>query len=150
MKKLDHSKYPGLAGFQAPVEADPNLYRRIGVRIANARIAGRMTQDELGTLIGESAISISRWENASRKPNVEDLEKLARALEVSILFFTQEDDSTEEDALYLLNRAAGELEESDREELLEIAKMKLERQKRALVIQQIKDYERVLGAENIE
>jgi len=99
----------------------------------------------LGILISESALSISRWENASRKPNVEDLEKLARALEVSILFFTQEDDAVEEDALYLLNRAAGELDELDREELLQIAKIKLDRQRKIIVAQQLRQQEEKSG-----
>jgi len=145
MKKLDRSRFPGLAGLPTPVEADPDLYHRIGMRIAKSRNSKRMTQDELGILISESALSISRWENASRKPNVEDLEKLARALEVSILFFTQEDDAVEEDALYLLNRAAGELDELDREELLQIAKIKLDRQRKIIVAQQLRQQEEKSG-----
>lgn len=143
MKKFDPSKYPGLAGFQTPVEADPNLYHRIGARIASARTAGRMTQDELGMLIGESAISISRWENASRKPNVEDLEKLARVLNISILFFTQENETVEEDELKLLNRAVGKLQKADREEMLAIANIKLERQKRTMLVEQIEQFDKL-------
>ena len=73
----------------APVGGDPDLYSRIGNRIAEAREALRFTQEQLGALVGESSITISRWENASRKPNVEDVLKLAKALNQDVLFFVE-------------------------------------------------------------
>lgn len=129
MRKPNLSKYPGLAPSPPVVEPDPMLYERIGLRIAEAREAKRLKQDELGEQIGESAITISRWETAARKPNVEDVYKLACALDRDILYFVEETPSYDE-SIRQLNRTVEDLPQEDREELLAIAKLKLERKKR--------------------
>ena len=120
---------------QNPVRGpDPLLYQRIGRRIAEAREAASITQEELAYQIGESALTISRWENAARKPNVEDVVKLAEALNMDILFFIEENPQ-KDDSVSQLNRAVENLLEPDRLELLAIAKLKLQRKKEYLANQ---------------
>ena len=110
---------------------DPLLYQRIGRRIAEAREAAAITQEQLAYQIGESALTISRWENAARKPNVEDVVNLAEALNKDILFFVEEN-PPKDDSVSQLNRAVENLLEPDRIELLAIAKLKLQRKKEYL------------------
>ncbi len=107
-------------------EKTPDLYMQIGQRLKRAREAKRLSQDELGALVGEGAIAISRWETASRKPNVEDLAKLAAALDQSILYFVEEV-IPQDNFVARLNRLAGELDETDREDLLALARFKHQR-----------------------
>lgn len=127
MRKPNLAKITGQsAPHVAPVAGDPELYQRIGVRISQARDALRLTQEQLGLLVGESSITISRWENATRKPNVEDVLKLAKALSQDVLFFI-ELEPPEDTSAKLLNRAVGELSKEDREELLAIADLKIKR-----------------------
>ena len=129
MKKPDTAKYPGLASAGLSIAPDPQLYPRIGERIAAAREAKRLKQDELGEMIAESAITISRWENASRKPNIEDLDKLGRALGRDLLYFVSEvlEDSTA--SLRILNRNLTGLTPEDEEEILMLLDHKLLRRR---------------------
>lgn len=48
------------------------------------RLDRGMTQKELGALIGVGANTIGRWERGEGRPNSEQLQKLARALKVSV------------------------------------------------------------------
>lgn len=127
MRKPNLAKLTGQSSAPvAPVISDPDLYRRIGLRIAQARESMRLTQEQLGALVGESSITISRWENATRKPNVEDVLKLAKAVNQDVLFFV-ELEPPEDNSVKLLNRAVGEMSREDREELLAIADLKRKR-----------------------
>lgn len=119
----------GPANRDAP--SDSNLYQRIGARIAKARETQRLKQEELGQRIGETAITISRWENALRRPSIEDLQKLSEALGTDILYFTQEA-PPEESSFKRLSRAISKLEDDDRDELLAMVNVKLQRKSRDL------------------
>lgn len=52
----------------------------IGHKIARARIAAGLTQQEVADRMGVTASAVSRWENGSRDLRVEDLMALANAL----------------------------------------------------------------------
>ncbi|MBI2195635.1 MAG: helix-turn-helix transcriptional regulator [Candidatus Levybacteria bacterium] len=57
--------------------------RLIGERIRKAREVAGLTQDELGKKTGFSAMGISYLEKGQRKLKIEDLETIARALNIS-------------------------------------------------------------------
>lgn len=59
-----------------------NIYP-FGNRLLSIRKERRLSQSELGNLIGVSKKIISKWENGVAKPNVDMMLKLALALEVT-------------------------------------------------------------------
>lgn len=108
------------------------LHQRIGERIRGARERKGYKQDELGKLIRQSAVTISRWESAARTPGITDLIELARVLEMPITHFT-EDDPREEPKLVRLLRTAQALSEQDLEELSEYAEFRRQRHVQGLL-----------------
>lgn len=58
--------------------------RAIGMQIRAARKAAGLTQDQLGERINRDVKSISRWENAHRAPDLNDLLLIANALGVPL------------------------------------------------------------------
>lgn len=126
MRKPNLANVPGALAGPAPVKADPHIYERLGKRVAEAREGARLTQEQLGEMVGESAITISRWETASRRPSVDDVMKLAAALEKDVVFFLDEKPPVDS-SMKTLNRAAGQLPREDVEELVAIAKLKQKR-----------------------
>ena len=61
---------------------------RVGRRIRRVRESQGMTQTELGKKIGLSADRVQKYENGFRKPKADLLKKIAEALGVSTLAFT--------------------------------------------------------------
>ena len=57
---------------------------RIGERIRNCRLVEGLSLSELGKMVGLSADRIQKYENGQRKPKPEMLDKIAKALDVSI------------------------------------------------------------------
>ena len=55
----------------------------IGKRLRELRIKKGMSQQELGTAIGVTKVSVCGYESGSRIPNLEKLTKLADALQTS-------------------------------------------------------------------
>lgn len=56
---------------------------RVGARIRNIRTTKGMSQGELGALVGLSADRIQKYENGARRPKLEILKEIAKALDVS-------------------------------------------------------------------
>ncbi len=56
----------------------------VGNRIKNLRELKGLTQTQLGEKIGVTAVTITRYENSNRNPNIETLNKIAEALGVTI------------------------------------------------------------------
>lgn len=108
------------------------LHQRIGERIRSAREGKNYRQDELGKLVGQSAVTISRWESASRSPGITELIELARVLEVPIIYFT-DDNPQKEPKLVRLLRTAQTLDEQDLQELSEYAEFRRQRHVRGLL-----------------
>lgn len=54
-----------------------------GERIRMVRMEKHWTQAELGRRAGISKVMVAQWETGSRKPGVDSLHKLARALDVA-------------------------------------------------------------------
>lgn len=55
----------------------------IGKRVKELRVEKKMSQQELGNVIGVTKVSICGYENGSRLPNLEKLIKLAEILETT-------------------------------------------------------------------
>ena len=71
----------------------PDIYEEIGKQIRDLRtsVRGRgISQEELAHAVGTTANTISRWETATYKPAISDLEKLARCFGVPITAFFPE------------------------------------------------------------
>lgn len=89
---------------------------KIGIKIRQARKAKGMKQADLAKLIGISNTTISGWENGTSRPDVDMLEKLCGALDVSPNYFFGIEDNS---ASAPINTDA-EAEEEISEEVLQI------------------------------
>ena len=64
-------------------------------RLREVRKQRKMTQEQLGKRVDVTKVSISCYENGSRMPDVETLEKIADALDVSVDYLLGRTDETE-------------------------------------------------------
>ena len=64
-----------------------NKYKFNKEKITKARLRQNLTQRELANLIGVSHLTIFRWENGDRTPNVNRLADLANVLGEPIKYF---------------------------------------------------------------
>ncbi|MBD2166417.1 helix-turn-helix transcriptional regulator [Calothrix membranacea FACHB-236] len=105
----------------------------IGGRIRDLRTSygggEGLSQEALAKAMGTAANTISRWETATYRPSIEDLERLARFFGVSILDFfppkeTQAEETPVNDQLTALLRAAKQLPPEDIEELRKYAEFR--------------------------
>ena len=71
----------------------PDIYEQVGKQIRELRTALRgrgISQEELAQAVKTTANTISRWETATYKPSISDLEMLAQFFGVPItIFFPQ-------------------------------------------------------------
>ncbi len=99
------------------------LYKAIGEKIKELR-TGRpdLSQEKLAAAIGTTANTISRWETASYKPSVADLEKISRffGVPISVLFPDMHPDSK----LQGLLSATGDLGPEDIDEIVRYAQFR--------------------------
>jgi len=95
-----------------------DVYKRIGEKIRELRISlqGKgISQEDLARAMKTTANTVSRWETATYKPSVSDLEKLARFFGVPVtLFFPQLQPSSRVNKLL---SATGDLNDDDLEEV---------------------------------
>lgn len=68
---------------------------RIGDNIRNARVALKLSQDELAERVGVSRVTVSKYENGRFLPSVPALEKLAFALGTTPAILTEQERPTE-------------------------------------------------------
>lgn len=105
-----------------------NLFEHVGQRIRDLRLnygdGQGLSQEALAKALGVATNTISRWETATYRPSLEDLDQLARFFGVSILeFFPPEETPTNEPMTALL-RAARQLKPEDLEELRRYAEFR--------------------------
>jgi transcriptional regulator with XRE-family HTH domain len=99
-----------------------SLYKTIGAQIKEHRLKEGLSQEQLAKMIGETPNTISRWESATYKPSLEDLERLSRALNnVTITHFLPQELVPKDRAVAALLRSAKSLEKSDLNELTRFA-----------------------------
>lgn len=97
-----------------------NLFEYVGARIRELRTkyAGTgISQEALAKEIGVATNTISRWETATYHPTIEDLDKLARFFDASILEFFPREEEKKDDEIAALLRAARKLDPRDVVEL---------------------------------
>lgn len=116
-----------------------NILEYVGERIRALREAyagGKgISQEALAKSIGLAANTISRWETATYRPSLDDLEKLARFFKVSILEFFPREELGANDRTAALLRVAKELPDEDLDELRKYAEY---RQARHLYSQSVR------------
>jgi len=78
-----HEAEPSYAWFRGRT-ARAKTARNVGATIRRLREAKGLTQDRLATAVGMIRNNISRIEAAKHRPTLETLEKLAKALKVSV------------------------------------------------------------------
>jgi len=105
-----------------------DLYIYIGKKIRELRNHHQgkgVDQETVAKEVGAKANTVSRWESATYKPSLRDLEKLSRYFGVSIsAFFPEMQDSR----LQALMSATGDLRDDEFEDLLEYARFRRARQ----------------------
>jgi transcriptional regulator with XRE-family HTH domain len=94
------------------------LMEHVGRRIRDFRTGyggAGISQDALAKALGVATNTMSRWETATYRPTIEDLDKLARFFGKSILeFFPKEDIRTKRDEkIDALLRTAKQLKDAD-------------------------------------
>jgi transcriptional regulator with XRE-family HTH domain len=65
----------------------------LGSRIASIRGYRRLTQEELGNMVGVSKQTMSGWEHDSSRPNADYLRSLCKALGCSADYLLELDDN---------------------------------------------------------
>ncbi len=97
----------------------PDIYEQVGKQIRELRTTLRdrgISQEELAQAVKTTANTISRWETATYKPSISDLEKLAQFFGVPItLFFPQSEPKSRTNALLT---ATTDLDDADLEEVM--------------------------------
>lgn len=105
------------------------LYEHVGTKIRELRqnYGGKgLSQEALATEMHTTANTISRWETASYKPSLKDLQKLASFFGVSISVFLPDSEDSRFEALM---SATGDLDDEDLRALTEYAQFRKARRK---------------------
>jgi transcriptional regulator with XRE-family HTH domain len=108
------------------VKQGPPLFRYVGTRIRELREnypPKGLSQEALAKKLETTANTVSRWETATYKPTLEDLEALSRVFAVSILEFFPGETPKDEKVQALL-RSAKDLPEDELEELRHYAQFR--------------------------
>jgi len=100
-----------------------NIYNAIGGRIRTLRDELDLRQDELAKEVGVSSNTISRWETATYKPSVGDLQKLAEFFKVRLSALLPPEEVPDTPVKALLS-ATGDLPQEDIEALIEYAELR--------------------------
>jgi len=109
----------------------PDIYEQIGKQIRELRttLKGQgVSQEELAQAVSTTANTVSRWETATYKPSISDLERLARFFGVPItVFFPQTEPKSRTNALL---SATADLNDENLEEVTLYAQFRRARQRR--------------------
>ncbi|HXV42438.1 MAG TPA: helix-turn-helix transcriptional regulator [Anaerolineae bacterium] len=105
-----------------------NLFEYVGQRIRDLRLSygsGQgLSQEALARSLGVAANTVSRWETATYRPSLEDLDQLARFFGVSIMEFFPPEEVVGNDQMAALLRTAQQLKPEDLEELRRYAEFR--------------------------
>ena len=109
----------------------PGIYEQIGNKIRELRTTAKgqtISQEALAQAMNTTANTISRWETATYKPSISDLESLARFFGLPIaVFFPEAHPKSRTNALLT---ATADLDEKDLEEVTLYAQFRRARRKR--------------------
>ena len=93
------------------------IYQHIGQKIQEIRSQHGMTQETLAGKIDVSPNTVSRWETATYKITIEDLERLSRLFDIPIWSFLPSEIQAPTEQRQALLSATGDLPEEDLIEL---------------------------------
>ena len=108
-----------------------DLYVYIGKKLRELRNHHQgkgVDQETVAKAVGTKANTVSRWESATYKPSLRDLEKLTRYFGVSISVFFPKLEESQDSRLQALMSATGDLRDDEFDELLEYARFRRARQ----------------------
>ena len=109
----------------------PDIYEQIGKQIRELRTTLRgqgISQEELAQAVETTANTVSRWETATYKPSISDLERLARFFGTPItIFFPQPEPKSRTNALL---SATADLDDDNLEEVTLYAQFRRTRQRK--------------------
>ena len=109
----------------------PDIYEQIGKQIRELRTTLKghgISQEDLALAVNTTANTVSRWETATYKPSISDLERLARFFGVPIIiFFPQAQPKSRTNALL---SATVDLDDQDLEEVTLYAQFRRARQRK--------------------
>lgn len=109
----------------------PGIYEQIGKQIRELRTTLRgqgISQEGLAQAVETTANTVSRWETATYKPSISDLEKLARFFGTPITtFFPHPEPKPRTNALL---RATADLDDENLEEVTLYAQFRRTRQRK--------------------
>jgi transcriptional regulator with XRE-family HTH domain len=109
----------------------PDIYEQIGKQIRELRTTLRgqgISQEDLAEAVDTTANTVSRWETATYKPSISDLEKLARFFGTPItVFFPQPEPKSRTNALL---SATADLDDDNLEEVTLYAQFRRARQRK--------------------
>jgi transcriptional regulator with XRE-family HTH domain len=109
----------------------PDIYEQIGKQIRELRTTLRgqgISQEELAQAVETTANTVSRWETATYKPSISDLERLARFFGTPITaFFPQPEPKSRTNALL---SATADLDDDNLEEVTLYAQFRRTRQRK--------------------
>src|SRR5438093_11804075 len=112
----------------------PNIYKQIGNQIRELRttLQGEgVSQEELAQAVKTTANTISRWETATYKPSISDLEALAQFFGVPItVFFPQAQPKSRESRASAVLSATTGLDDTDLEEVALYARFRRAQRRR--------------------
>ncbi len=104
-----------------------DLIRYVGQRIRELRLSyaeGEISQEALAKALTVAPNTVSRWETATNRPDIADLERMARFFGVPIATFFPQDQAPKNEDVMALLRAAEQLPKSDLEELRRYAEFR--------------------------
>ena len=111
----------------------PDIYEQIGKQIRELRTTLRgqgISQEDLAEAVDTTANTVSRWETATYKPSISDLEKLARFFGTPItIFFPQPEPKLRTNALL---SATADLDDDNLEEVTLYAQFRRARQRKKM------------------
>jgi transcriptional regulator with XRE-family HTH domain len=84
-----------------------------------------ISQSELARQLDEKPNTVSRWETGEYKPKPEDLQKMSRIFNVSILSFFPEETVDKSTEITALLRSNPNLDETDLEEIKKFAEFRI-------------------------
>lgn len=98
-------------------------WEAVGERLRNAREYRGYSQEEIANYLGISRSSVSLMENGARKVDSIELRKLARLYDVTTdeLIGATDESIENREEIKMVARAASELSEKDRQEVLRFA-----------------------------
>lgn len=107
-----------------------DIYTFIGTRIRELRDERRLSQDALAKQLGVSTNTVSRWETATYKPSISDVQKIADYFGVKLSsLLPPEETETEVPTAKALLSATGDLPEEDIQELISYAEFRRARRR---------------------